>query len=354
MRHQLVSPGGGAQPEHRDGDARGAGESHPSRQNMKSNFKPALLLVALTMVVPELLTGSSSIREFLNPAHINILFWGYGVAILLVREIAVRNNLSFAGIFILGLAFGVFNEGLLAKTLIRASELPISQYNQYGYLLGISFPFTFAISFWHALASVLVPILLTYWMYPNNKNRPWLNRKLTSFLTIALLVIGSASLLGKEPVQGTPLQLTVLVGLMFIAFLIARRYIQTTDTSEVSADLTLKPVGLGLSLFFTYFLLLLFIAGNNLPVISFFIIFFFLLWLYYAILKRNGWLTQRYLILFGIGNYLQNTILATLLAFTIPTTLIERVATGIATIILLTWLTKKIQRSIFVERASHS
>lgn len=311
---------------------------------MRSNFKSAVFLVLIAMVLPELLTGSSSISTFLNPVHLIILFLGYGVAVLLVREIAVRNNLSFDGIFILGFAFGIFNEGLLAKTLIRASELPISQYNHYGYFLGVSFPFTVAISFWHALASVLVPILLVYWLCPENSKHPWLNKKLTAVLTTILLALGSVALLGKEIVKGTPLQLAVLLGLMLISFLIARRFVQTADTNETSTNLTLKPVWLGMSLLLTYFLLLMFIAGNKLPLILFFVIFFFIIWLYYKILKRNGWLNQRNLILFGIGNYLQNTVLATLLAFTIPATLIERVATGIVAIILLTWLARKIKK----------
>lgn len=313
-------------------------------KNMKSNFKSVLFLVLIAMVLPELLTGSSSISTFLNPVHLVILFFGYGLPVILVREIAVRNHLSFGGIFIFGFAAGVFSEGFLAKTLIRASELPISQYNHYGYFLGVSFPFTVVISFWHALASVLVPILLVHWLYPGNSNQPWLNKKITAVLTIIILALGSAALLGKEIVKGTPLQLAVLLGLMLISFLIARRFVQTTDTTETSTNLTLKPVWLGMSLLLTYFLLLMFIAGNKLPLILFFVIFFFIIWLYYEILKRNGWLTQRNLILFGIGNYLQNTILATLLAFTLPATLIERVATGVVAIILLTWLARKIKK----------
>lgn len=312
---------------------------------MKSNFKPALCLVLIATVLPELLTGSSPISSFLSPFHLIILLLGYGVTVLLVREIAVRNNLSFGGIFILGFAFGVFNEGLLAKTLIRASELPVSQYNNYGYFLGVSFPFTVAISFWHALASVLTPILLVYWLYPENSTRPWLNKKFTAALIVIILALGSVMLLGKEIVKGTPLQLTILLGLMLASFLIARRFTPTANTGETPANLNLKPMWLGASLFFTYFLLLVSIAGKKFPLILFFAAFFLIVWLYYKILKRNGWLTKKNLILFGIGNYLQNTVMATLLAFTVPATLIERAATGVVAGILLIWLAKKIKKS---------
>lgn len=311
---------------------------------MKSNLKPIVSLVLIAMILPELLTGSSLISTFLDPGHLVILFLGYGMAVLLFREIAIRNNFSLGGIFILGFAFGVFNEGMLAKTLIRASELPISQYDHFGYFLGVSFPFTFMISLWHALASVLIPILLVYWLYPESSNRPWLNKKFTTFLSAVFLILGAMAVLGKDIILGTPLQLAVLLGLMIVSFLIARRFTQTNTVNETSTNLTLKPMWLGTSLLFTYFLFLIYFVSKKPSLIIFFIVFFLIVWGYYKILKNQGWLTPKNLMLFGIGNYLQNTILAILLGFTTPA-VVERVATGMVATVLLTLLARKIKNS---------
>ncbi len=307
--------------------------------------KQILLLVLLSSVLPELFTGSSSIALFLNPGHLAILLVGYGLAVLLIREISVRNNLSFKGIYFLGIAFGIFNEGFLAKTLIKVTELPSPQYNYYGYFLGVSFPFTIAISFWHALASVLIPILIVYWLYPESSKVPWLGKKLTVGLTIALLIFGSLSLLGESIVKGNALQLIVLLLLMLILFYISKHLNHNNEQEEVSNKISLKPVWLGMSTFFPYFLVLNYIAGVKLSLFIFFIIFALIIGTYFQILKRNGWLTLKGLLLFGIGVYLQNIILGVFLGLMFPATIIERVITSIVSIFILIWFAKKVSRS---------
>ena len=83
---------------------------------------PIATLLALATVIPELFTGSTPLVGFLNPGLFFFLFLGYGVAILLVRELAVRCRSGILGLFFLGLAYSIFNEGLLAKTLIIERE----------------------------------------------------------------------------------------------------------------------------------------------------------------------------------------------------------------------------------------
>ncbi|MDQ5962560.1 MAG: hypothetical protein QG653_367 [Patescibacteria group bacterium] len=327
---------------------------------MESNFKPAIVLVIIATVLPEILTGSSSLSAFFNPVILLILFLGYGVAVLVVREIAVRYNVTFGGIFMLGFAFSLFNEGLVAKTLIRFNELPVGQYDNYGYLLGISFPFTFAIGFWHALSSVLMPILLTYWLYPKHKNQPWLSKKMVAIFGVVLLFLASAMFLGEEGIrntlqQNTLLQLAIFLGMMFVSFLIAKRLIQVpTTTNETPVVLTLKPVWLGMSLFFPFFLVLSFITDKKLSLVIFFIALFLIVWGYYKILKRKGWLTQNGLILFGIGSYIQNTVMGMIAALTIPSTLVERILTGVIAILLLLWLARRVKKSNNLDNVSVS
>lgn len=316
---------------------------------MESHLKPAITLVAIATVLPELLTGSSSFSAFFNPVIFLILFFGYGVAVLVVREIAIRYNVTFGGIFVLGFAFSLFNEGLIAKTLIRFSELPVGQYDNYGYFLGISFPFTFAIGFWHALSSVLIPIVLTYWLYPKDRNQPWLSKKVVATLGAVLLFLSSAMFLGEEGVrnpleQNTPLQLGLLLGMMFISFLIAKRRTQPSSGNETPVALTSKPVWLGVSLFFSSFFLLSFVVDSKLPLVVFFPALFFIVWFYYTILKRRGWFTQDGLLLFGIGSYIQNTVMGMITALSIPGTSIERLVTGFLAILFLFWLIRRVKK----------
>src|SRR5215510_2761979 len=114
--------------------------------------KAVFTLMLLSPVLAELLTASIPIVQFLSPGtFIFLLTLGYGIPVLLIRELAVRWQITSAGIFILGIAYGILNEGFWAKTFLLDSDLPLPGFGHYGYILGISFPWAVTISFWHAL-----------------------------------------------------------------------------------------------------------------------------------------------------------------------------------------------------------
>jgi hypothetical protein len=64
------------------------------------SIRPALTLLLLTTVVPELLTGSTPLYGFLNPGLLVFPALGYGLAVLLVRELAVRLGLGLGGLVV--------------------------------------------------------------------------------------------------------------------------------------------------------------------------------------------------------------------------------------------------------------
>lgn len=76
--------------------------------------RAAITLLILCTVLPELFTGSTSLVAFLNPGLFIYLFVGYGMAILLVRELAVRCHSGILGLFFMGLGYSIFSEGFLA------------------------------------------------------------------------------------------------------------------------------------------------------------------------------------------------------------------------------------------------
>ena len=73
------------------------------------------VLVVLASVLPELLSGSTSPRAFLDPAVFGFCVFAYGLPVLVIRDFALRQQLGLAGLLLLGLAYGIINEALLAK-----------------------------------------------------------------------------------------------------------------------------------------------------------------------------------------------------------------------------------------------
>ena len=62
---------------------------------------------------------------------------GYGFAVLLLREQAVRMRAGGISILLLGLIYGIYNEGIIAKTFLRVHGVPIKTFDSYGLYEGV-------------------------------------------------------------------------------------------------------------------------------------------------------------------------------------------------------------------------
>lgn len=299
------------------------------------NAKPILTLVVLTTVLPELFSGSTPLPSFiLNPGLVLFLTLGYGVAVLLVRELLVRCGAGLGGLFVMGLGYSLFNEGVLAKTLVMAHNLPINQYDNYGYVLGLSFPWMAAIGVWHACASVLFPIMMTHRLFPEASTRPWVNGKLAVVLAAVLLALGCAGFLhpSDKGVTGTPVELVELVALMVVLF--AAGAVMTGRTRGVVPTAKLWPFLFGLSVILPFWGFI-FLAARKVPPAVFFAALAAVVAFYTWRLCVRDWLAWPGLALFALGWYLHNALQATLFIWALAGEPVRALATLVVDLLIL-------------------
>ena len=159
---------------------------------MRSHWKPIVALLLLTPCLTELLSGSLTAPKFFQPpVFLFLATVGYGFPILLLREFAVRRQLGVAGLFVLGIVYGMFNEGILAKTFYLATNVPINTFDGYGYVFGIAVPWAITISVWHTLHAMLYPIVAVYYFFPNQRETPWLKRRKIIWLAVPTAALGT-------------------------------------------------------------------------------------------------------------------------------------------------------------------
>jgi hypothetical protein len=132
-----------------------------------------LIMLALPPLV-EPLTSNMPWSGFLNPWMYLLLFIAYSLPALLIREIAARKQLGVAGLFLLGLAYGILNEGVMAKTLQRTVGVPMPGYDGYGLIFGFNLPWAAVILVFHSLLSIVFPIMLFHFMFPDERGKSWL------------------------------------------------------------------------------------------------------------------------------------------------------------------------------------
>lgn len=269
------------------------------------------------MIVPELVTGSTTPIAFLDPARIVIFLLGYGLPVLLIRELAIRHKVGLRGLILFGVAYGMLNEGLLAKTLVSHGTLPVEQYSHYGFYFGLAIPWLACICFWHAMASVVFPIYITHYLYREDRARPWLEGKVTIALAIVDVALCSFAFL-RFPVPnspGEPTQLAILLVLVlgFLGLgLWQKGRILTEEDGQSRA-----PVVLGFSILVPFILLSVLAASHFAPAL-YFAAFGAVIYGYYRIMRRPGYLTLPGFLWFGFGWYLQNAVLSSLIRMSNP------------------------------------
>ncbi len=178
-------------------------------ENKKRTFLPALTLLLTAPVFGEILSTSSPPAEFFQPATFLILVGLYGSGALLVRECVRRWHKGWISILLLGMAYGIYEEGLVVRSFFDPNWVDIGVLGSYGRMAGINWIWSISLTIFHAVVSIGLPILVVELVFPQNRKDPWLGKAglvitgvvFASFLFFASLLKLYAIPAGKIPVM---------------------------------------------------------------------------------------------------------------------------------------------------------
>jgi hypothetical protein len=154
---------------------------------MSCRAKAILTLVVTAPILTEIVSGNTPPHALLHPQIVLFLIAAYSFPLLVLRELSIRWQLGSLGIFILGLAYGFLNEGLIAQTLIRAERVPMPNFKHYVYAAGVNFSWVAVIVPWHALMAVVFPLALVAHWFPSCSRERWLGDRTFSILAAVLI-----------------------------------------------------------------------------------------------------------------------------------------------------------------------
>ena len=182
---------------------------------MPCRVKAMITLVVIAPLLTELVSGNTPPHAFLHPSITLFLIGAYSFPLLVLREFAVRRRLASVGVFVLGLAYGLLNEGLIAQTLIRADRVPMPNFDRYVYGAGVNFSWLAVIVPWHALMAVLFPLaLLAHW-FPSCAGNPWLGRR--AFAALSGVLIACVTFIGFVRAPHTQMRAFLLAMALLVA-----------------------------------------------------------------------------------------------------------------------------------------
>lgn len=182
---------------------------------------PVLLLFFLAPAIGELLSGSSPPVEFFQPFTFLLLAALYGSGAVLAREAAVRWRVGWRGVALLGLAYGVLEEGLMVKSWFDPTWMDLGRMAVYGRWMGVNWAWAVMLTIYHAVFSISIPILITHLVFPRRAGQAWLGR---GWLILFGALLGGVTLLGhfgltpyRPPLALTLPAIALVAGLVWLA-----------------------------------------------------------------------------------------------------------------------------------------
>jgi len=269
------------------------------------HIKPIIFLIFIIPFLTELLTYNIPAQNFFHPITFLSLLIFYGLAVLVLRELAIRWNIGWVGILIFGLAYGFFNEGIVAKTLVNQTT---SAYGSYPLINGFNISTSLVLISWHALFSFCFPILIVYQLFSKYKNKKWLSNFWLTIISIFVILFGLFS-----ETQHTADHIQILFFCFLILVLILSAKFFKTKLEVKKEETKILPIIFGFVYFLIYWIGIDTITSRHLSLIILFAYFLIMAIVGFQILKRKNWLTEKSFLHFGLGGYMMHAFLLLLM-----------------------------------------
>ncbi|MBG0788177.1 MAG: hypothetical protein H0S79_24075 [Anaerolineaceae bacterium] len=182
---------------------------------------PALTLLLLAPMTGEILSTSLPPLEFFQFPTMLLQIMLYGCGALLIRELKVRNNLGWLAVFVLGIAYGIYEEGAVVRSFFDPAWMDLGFLGTYGRWIGVNWIWTINLCIFHAVVSIITPLMILDLFYPAYRGTPVLRK---GGLIASLISFGLMFLVGFGiGMKATLLQLAACFLLMGLLVLIALR-----------------------------------------------------------------------------------------------------------------------------------
>jgi hypothetical protein len=220
----------------------------------KSAWATLLIFVVIAHFNPEALTGSTSLARYLTPTNLSgILFYGLQVAVL--ADLYLRYQLKWTTLYILGLLYGVLEEGVAVQTML--SPAPPGFVGVYR-ILGVNATWAVFIATFHALVSVVSTIIIVRLIWPDRVSKPFMRRGHYAVVLPSLAAIYALFILFVTASYAPALQSFVVLGVACLALVVIARWNQRRPVA--------RRLGPGPRSYFVWGALLL-VVGELLPLV---------------------------------------------------------------------------------------
>lgn len=159
-------------------DSKASSRSEASRnRGLFSRVPPQLTLLVLAPILGELVSCHQTPLEFINPLNLLILSLPYGCGALICRELMIRWRGGGLCLILLGIAYGMYEEGVVVYSLFDPQWSELGPLARYGYYAGINWTWAVMTVQFHATVSIGSSVALSHMIHSDRRAQPWLGKR---------------------------------------------------------------------------------------------------------------------------------------------------------------------------------
>jgi hypothetical protein len=229
---------------------------------MDKRIKIILILSILSPFIGEMVSGSSPPLEFFNPVAFLFLWGLYGGGVIIVRELWVTWGRRYSRLMMLGLVYGIIEEGLAVKSFFDPEWQDLGKLAVYGRFLGVNFVWSVWLSIFHAVFSITIPILLIQSLYSDYKNKRLISNKGLKIVSLIFILTCVLIFFFLNSYPPPPIQYLLCALLVFYLIKKAKGKIKKIQIPDLPIK---RPILLGIIFTTTMFILFFIIPGTSIP-----------------------------------------------------------------------------------------
>lgn len=144
-----------------------------------NKLSPAMALLLLGPIFGELISAHQSLFQFINPLAFVLTALPYGCGAIVCRELKVRWGKGWFSLVLLALAYGLYEEALVARSVWDPEWAELGALREYTYWKGVTWTFFEVLLHFHVTISILCSVVLAEILFPAQRRKSWVtNRQL--------------------------------------------------------------------------------------------------------------------------------------------------------------------------------
>ncbi len=137
---------------------------------------PWLTLLLIAPLLGEIVSGHQAPLELCNPLSVLLLMLPYGFGALLCRELVVRWRKRWPSLLLLGIAYGLYEEGIVVRSIFNPAWTELEAMETYSRFFGVTWTYAAILIHFHVLVSIGASVLLAQILHSDQRGEPWLGK----------------------------------------------------------------------------------------------------------------------------------------------------------------------------------